>query len=571
MPFDAITMAAVRDELETWGRGGQIQRIVQPSAAAVALQVHSHGESRWIVASAEARFARVGVTAERVAKAFPTPSSFVMLLRKHLEGVRIAGVDQEPYERVLRIDCGPEERRTHLVVEVMGKHSNVVLTDSDRRILGALKVVTHRQSRVRPVLPGHAYTPPPPRDRDSGLFGSGLRPDPRTEPDTLVGLLTTVPPGTSCAHALLGLLPGASPFLVRQICTLADADPDSPLEPGLVDSLHAGIRSMYDLYDSRAWRSCTFRDERDRLDFAPYFPRGVTDVREVSEIGEAIEMCYGGQESRDALSSVRAAIESEIDRAQRSAERKVRSLWEGLEAAEDADAVMQQGQLVLAYQWAAIPGADRLDIPELEMSIPLDPSLSIQDSAERLFRRYRKLRDAARRLPQLIAEAETEEARLHDLHAFVRLADSEAALRELQRQVVPQSAPSTGKKRAARKGPLRLKREAVRVILGRNARENEEVTFRLARREDTWFHARERTGAHVVAATGGENLEPQALEAIAALAAYYSEGRPDTAVDIDVAAVRDVRKIPGGPPGRVTYRNFRTVRVAPSKDGWEAE
>lgn len=568
MPFDAIAMAAVRDEAASQMGGGQIQRILQPSTLAVGVQVHTHGQTRWLVASADARFARVHLTADRLAKAFPTPSMFVMLLRKHLEGTRIASVEQDPYERILRLACGPEERRATLLIEVMGKHSNILLLDREQRILGAVKIVPPRQSRVRPVLPGHPYRAPPRRDRDAALYGAGPSIDPARESAEARTLLLAVPEGTCWEAALLGLFSGASPFLAAQIRARAGVGREDEVGPHTVDAVLTAACDLYALYGTREWQPYTFVDARGRGDFAPYQPVGVCDVLRARTIGEAIERCLGGQENRDVLISIRRAVAAEIDRALQAASRRLASLRAGLAAAEEADQVMRRGQLVLAYTWAVPPRADHLDLPELGVSIPLDPALSATENAERLFRRYRKLRDAAAQLPQLIAGAETELARLLDLRAFVDLADSEHALRELQRQIRGETEAVRPKRANARHGPPILRRDGAAAVVGRNARENEEVTFRIASRHDLWLHARERTGAHVVLRTAGGEIDPATVEAAAALAAYYSGGRADSAVDVDVASVRDVRRTPGGPPGRVTYKKFRTLRVRPSLDGW---
>ena len=229
---------------------------------------------------------------------------------------------------------------------------------------------------------------------------------------------------------------------------------------------------------------------------------------------------------------------------------------------------MQRGQLILAYQHAIGPRASTLEIPDLGLQIPLDPRLDAQANAERAFRRYRKLRDAAQRIPHLLKGSRTEQARLEDLAVFLELADNEADLRQIQREIaaVPAEVPSSRTPRRS-SGPPRFRLGSFTVITGRNARENEEVTFRLGTRGDLWLHARGHTGAHVL--LRGPDPSDDVIHAAAALAAYFSAARHDTAVDVDVTAVRNVRKLPGGPPGRVSYRNERTVRVEPGRGEWQ--
>lgn len=570
MPFDALTMAAVADEVDTLARGGRIQKIIQPSAVTVALSLYHEGSQRWLALSADTQTARVSFVADRLAKGFPTPSAFVMLLRKHLEGMRLAEVRQAPMERVLILSCQGGDRTVRLVSEVMGRHSNVILVDDSDRVLGAVKVVPASQSRVRPIIPGQLYRPPPERARDDAIFPPGRRVDPAAEPASCRALLSDASPDRPARDALLGLLPGASPFLVEQILARASTPPTSTLAEADVDQLLASCVQLYQLYQTRQWHPCTFTDRRGRPDFAPFLPLLVENVQEEASMSAAVDRRLGTRESHDALKAARDALLSEVSKQQRGIARKSASLREGLKASGQAESAMQQGQLILAYQYMVEPGTSELIIPDLDVSIPLDPRFTPAENAERLFRRYRKLRDAERKLPALLAATEAEAARLEDLAVFARLATSESELRELSRDLAPQREQKEEKKggRDRRRGPLRFSHGGYTAIVGRNARENEEVTFRLARRTDLWLHARQRTGAHVVVPADGSSVPEDVVEAAAQLAAYFSEGRQDSAVDIDVTQVRNVRKIPGGPPGRVTYQHFRTLRVEPSIDSW---
>jgi predicted ribosome quality control (RQC) complex YloA/Tae2 family protein len=573
MPFDTLTMAAVADEIRDAAHGGQIQRIIQPSAPTVSLAIYAGGALHWLVLSADARYCRVHLAFERLAKGFATPSSFVMLLRKHLEGSRLVDVQQQPYERVLRLTIGASEHRVTLVAEIMGKHSNIVLLDTDETILGALKIIPPRQSRVRPIVPGGRYTPPPPRPRDKELFVPGERVDPFTSSHLFVELLSRVPARTPVIKALLGVLAGAGPFLAQEVAVRAHVNPNTAMLDVPLDGVRAGGADLYRLYRSRAWEPTAFLDRRGRPDFAPFVPVQAPDSVRMPSMSAAVEASLGQDESRDALGVTRKAILDRIERALGAAEHRVTSLCQGLEAAEDAETAMERGQLILAYQYLLSPRANRLEIPELDITIQLDPELTPSENAEKAFRRYRKLRDARSRIPDLLRRAETEVGRLQDLAAFVRLAESEGELRDLERAVDRPNGdrrPSATKREKSR-GPARYQMDGYSLIVGRNARENEEVTFRLARRDDLWLHARQRTGAHVILHSVEDAPSDEVLEAAAGVAAYFSEGRNDTAVDVDVARVRDVRKIPGGPPGRVIYRGESTVRATPGMGEWKTE
>jgi predicted ribosome quality control (RQC) complex YloA/Tae2 family protein len=565
MPFDSLTMAAVSDDVRARAVGGRIQKIIQPSLEAVALSVYRDGARHWLLLSADPRHARVALTDDRLAKGFAAPSPFVMLLRKYLDGARLLDVTHMPHERILVLTA-PNAR---LIAEVMGKHSNVILVGHDDRILGAVKMVPPRLSRVRPIVTGHRYEPPPARSRSPDLYPAGPPVDPYQDPESFAELLRSADLNTPVRDALLGLLPGAGPFLVEQIALRAGVDATHSLAETSAAALLQASYSVFKLLVTREWEPVTFQDRRGRADFAAFVPLGVEDIEPAPSISHAIERAAGATESRDVLGTVRNAVRDQVVRARRGAERRVASLSEGLAAAQNAEEIMQVGQLVLAYQYLLEPGAKELVIPELETVIPLAPLLTPSENAERLFRRYRKLRDARERIPALLDAARADVEHLHDLESFIALADTEVDLRVIEREISaePQSAALKSKP-GRRSGPRRYTRGEFTAIVGRSARENEEVTFRLASRDDRWLHARERTGAHVIL-RGPRDAPVDVLESAAALAAYFSEGRTDTAVDVDIAAVRDVRKIPGAAPGRVTYRNFRTVRVQPSTGEWK--
>ncbi|MGI8967973.1 MAG: Rqc2 family fibronectin-binding protein [Chloroflexota bacterium] len=570
MPFDAVAMAAIADEIGA-RTGSQVQRIIQPSAGAVGLFLYGGGEQGWLLLSTDARYSRVAFIDGKLAKAFATPSSFIMLLRKYLESSRLRSVAQVPEERVLRLTFGRDEEPVHLVAETMGKHSNIVLLNAADEILGAVKIVPRHQSRVRPILPGHPYQPPPARERDPELFPAGPRPDPLTAAGAMRLLLEKAPLTAPLRAALLGLLPAASPFLVNQILQRSNQPVDVTVNEADLDRVQAACIQLYSLFGTRQWEPTVFGGRAGRYDFAPYRPLGVEELRPAASMSEAIEACLGGNESRDAYTSLRKDLAEAIERARRSAARRIDAMRKGLEATKGTEDIKERGQLVLAYQWALKPRAATLDIPDLDMSIPVDPTLSASDNAERLFRRYRKLRDARRRLPALLSEAEAEQAHFEDLAVFAGLADSEGALRDLLREVqIPAAGPlSTNTKKPAKRGPLRFQQGPYTLLAGRSARENDEVTFGRANRQDLWLHARGRTGAHVILQTSGPAPDEAVEYAAASVAAYFSEGRHDTRVDVILTLVRDVRKVSGGPPGRVTFRNERTVTVAPSLEGWE--
>lgn len=570
MPFDTLTMAAMVDELQTFVAGGRLQKILQPSPTSVGLAVYHGGEQHWLILSADPQFARIQLAGNKLAKAFATPSSFIMLLRKHLEGARVNAIQQVPGERICWFECEGGEGRHAIVVEIMGRHSNVILLDEDRSILGALKIVPPRQSRLRPVLPGHPYIPPPEQQRDAEVYPPGPKVSVVTEFDQFQTLLHGAV-GSSAAAALQGLIQGASPFVCSQIVLSAGLSDRSPLEKAGVERLAQAARSLFSLPETRTWAPCTFTSSRRRPDFAAFTPFEAAGVRSASTVSEAIARAVGDLESRDPLGVARRALLREIAQKQSAARGKLESLREGFVAAQRADDVMQQGQMLLAYSHLVEPRQTSLVLPEFDLTISLDPALSVQDNAGRLFHRYRKLRDAQHKLPAMIRDAEQEVQRIDDLHVFAQLTRTDTDIRMMTRDVRGDERETAGKANKSKvQGPPRYRMQGFTAIVGRNARENEEVTFRIGQRDDLWLHAREQTGAHVLVQAQQRDIPEHVVEAAARLAAYFSASRNDTRADVDSTRVKNVKRAPGGVAGRVHYTGSRTLRVEPSLEAWEA-
>ncbi|MGH2448346.1 MAG: Rqc2 family fibronectin-binding protein [Chloroflexota bacterium] len=561
MPFDALALAAVSDEVQQSIGDGRVQKIVQPSEHSVALQIYS-GNREWLLLSADTSHARIQLSDQRYGKAFDSPGGFLMQLRKHLDGARLVDCGQLPGERVFVLTF-KGDRVYSLISEIMGKHSNIILVDDRDVVLGAVKVIPSRLSRLRPILPGRPYRPPPKQER-AAIYPAGPRVDPHLLPSSLPPLLKALPPGTLLHEALLGLLEGCSPFLAREIIRRTGLDVAISVDQADLRAVRDAADGLYSLYQSRAWEPNVFGE--DRLDFAPYRPTAL-GARTAPSMSAAIEICLGSREARDGLAAGRNALVARIEREKQSQARRIASLQRGLDATRRADDVLEEGQLLVGFQH--LPRAnDRLEIPELGRSISLVPELTVQANAERRFHRYRKLKEAATRVPPLIRESEIELARLEDLEAFARLAETERDLRDLDRQTAGTLPEAKQKRAPQRRQPVRLALNGAIALVGRNARENEEITFKNAERGDLWLHARNRTGAHVVLRTTDSPDEHIIMQA-ASLAAYHSEARSEGAVDVDVTEVRNVRKLRGGAPGRVTYREFRTLRVKPEIGAWE--
>ena len=641
MPIDAITLAAVADEWRVLLNGARIDTIIQPTEHSVALQCYApamqqgqDGRNRWLYISAHPQLARAHLTALKPSKIVSEPPAFVMLLRKYLEGARIEAVQQPRWERVIEVIAGyrnaadSEERVRHrLIIELMGRLSNIILCNEHGLILGSLKQVGADINRYRVIAANVQYVPPPPQQRI--VAGRSL---PRLEPATVTGLQLTVcaveeveaskeAPQAERKRAkmqepklwqlLTRNLLGFSPLLAREAVyrTIGDAESLINMSGTPWDELAWNIRELAALYDTRAWQPQIAERMEDvdprpfPIAFAPYVLEQYAElpgvrIRESASINVLIDEFYAGAEWRDAMESVRAPVRKVLQTQLERCKRKAELLQQELVASEEANRYRLQAELLLAYQHEVKQGQSSVALQNFfedgsgpsEVTIPLDPRFDAVGNANRLFHKYHKLRRALALVPGQIEQNATEMATIEQLLADLMLAETPAEV-ELVKAEVQSAGYMRGAKAAvtslkgvrkqAHKGkggkqnrgkpippgggvPLHIQsRDGFTIVVGKNSRQNEEVTFHQATANDVWLHARGVPGAHVIIKAGGRDIPRSTIEQAANLAAYYSQARGSTSVPVDYTLQRHVRHMKGGGPGMVVYEREKTMYAEP--------
>jgi predicted ribosome quality control (RQC) complex YloA/Tae2 family protein len=642
MHFDAITLAAVADEWRTLLIGARIDTIIQPTEYSIALQCYASstqgqsGQNRWLYLSAHPQMARVHLTALKPSRMASEPPAFVMLLRKYLEGSRIQSISQPRWERVLEIVAGyrsgsesEQGVRYRLIIEIMGRISNIILCDEQGLILGSLKHVGSDINRYRVIAPNVQYVPPPPQQRT--FAGQTL---PRLEPTTItasqLAILATEEPAEPPAsptkkgraraqepqklwQLLTRNLLGFSPLLAREAVYRATSDAESALEvsENTWEELAWNTRELANLYDSRTWQpQLVERLETEGLSasaipiaFAPYMLEQYAElpgmrIRTSPSINALIDEYYAGAEWRDAMESVRSPIRKVLQTQRERTRRKAQLLQQELAATEEANTYRLQAELLLAYQHEIQQGQTSATVQNffdgeaLEVTIPLDPRFDAVGNANRLFNKYHKLRRGLALVPGQIEQNNTEMATIEQLLADLMLAESPAEVVLVRAEVQAagyirgakargtSSTSSRGKQSTKGKSgkqakgkpvppgggvPLHVQsRDGFTILIGKNSRQNEEVTFHQASPNDIWLHARGVPGAHVIIKAAGREVPRSTIEQAASLAAWYCQARGSTSVPIDYTLQRHVRHMKGGGPGMVIYEREKTVNVIPT-------
>ena len=617
MPFDALTLAAVRYELQEKLVGGRIQNVIMPGPLTLSLEIYRPGTGRnRLILSAHPQNARVHIASAAPSRDPDQHPPLLLLLRKYIKGGTLTGVSQPRFERVLALSIAkrlppdkhqeyhlegdfrdteepPEEdltlplRTFELIIEVMGRVSNIVLVEEDGTVMDSIKRVPSSINRYRVILPHHPYVPPPPQDKR----------DPTHTTINALSLEIARPseedPNAPAWKGLVSGYAAVSPTLAREVTFRALGTTKSPAtevahQPASLTRLLEEMQSIFQLEQTSSWQPCvawkSSGDEHRPLDFAPYplthlQAQGAV-LQEYPGISEAAAVYFDALQTLGGHSALKSLIASELEDIRSRDERKLHSLREEWQRAQQLETLRRKGELLLSYMHTLQPGQHTLTIPEENITIELDPDLTPVENSQAIFREYRKARSAVEGLPERIEQSVTRIAYLDDLANSLELASTYDEIKAVQAEIKaagrppasPEEAPTKQKpKGKTRPGqqklpqPLRLQtHNGLQILLGRTAGQNDTATFRLATPDDLWFHARGVPGSHVILRSA-PNLTNDDVEEAARLAAGYSKRREDAQVDVIYTERKFVRKIPNSPPGQVTFKNERVIRVAPAR------
>ncbi len=555
--FDSLVLAAIAGEIRSEA-GARFAGVRQPAQDTVVLSLSRSRTVRHLLFCIHPRLARIHFAARPEATERLAP--FGTLLRSRLLDARLADVQQPAFNRVVRLRFAALTGPLWLTGEVMGRHSNLVLSD-DRVVLGALKVVTAAMSPRRPVLPGRPYRPPP-ADRPTPEVL-----DPARVRDFLQG---STPLARRLSQAILGL----SPQMAREVALRAGLDPAQPAAEAAeaAEEIHAVLAEIGATLRAGRFAPTLYTDGGRIVAYAaiPMLAFADLDALRVETMSEAVDRFSreGGDTSprEEPRRHLAAAVASVLRRREAALEENRKILAES----QRADRYRVLGDLVLTYAWQAGPRDSLLRVPDhtaagAEVTIPLDPGLSASENAQQYFRRYAKARAAGRAVPARIAQLEAEVRALRAALVQIETATSADDLWEIQTDLA--AAGMVGRRPRGRP-PVRSTPRRFRapdgstILVGRSGRENDRITFHDAGPEDLWLHARGIAGAHVILKSSGTVAKESILLAARA-AAYYSESRMLGQVAVDYVARKHVRKPKGAAPGAVTYSGEGTLLVTP--------
>jgi len=578
MALDGITVSCLVHEWQEKLVGGRITKIAQPESDALLLTIKNYDTYR-LHLSASASLPLACLLTENRQSPLTAPN-FCMLLRKHLSSARILQIEQPDLERIIRIkiehlDEMGDTRIKYLIVELMGKHSNIIFCDEDDTIIDSIKRVSQMVSSVREVLPGRPYFIPKTADKYSLL----------TDPtETLLAAIR----GQSgdLRRAVYATVTGLSPVISNELLHRAGLDTVNDVQ-------EADDASFARLGDALSWL-CTavtngkfiptcILEEETPVEYAAVPLTVYTDFpnysgRSFDSMSDLLLYYYETKEQntriRQKSSELRRTVQTAIERVAKKLDLQEKQFAD----TEKKDKFRIYGELLTTYGYSAVSGSKSFTCTNYydnsEITIPLDETLSVMDNAKRYYERYSKLKRTGEALAGHIEESRAELAHLETVRESLEFATEESDLADIRRELTDcgylRFRRDRGDKRAAKKPASRPYHyrtpEGYDIYVGRNNYQNEELTHHFANGGDWWFHAKGIPGSHVVLRTNGTSEVPDELfELAGSLAAFYSAGRAQQKVEVDYLLKKNVKKPAGAKPGFVVYYTNYSLVAAPAE------
>ncbi len=561
--MDSFTISALEDELANAIIGGRIQDVIDVDALGIGLEIYANRQRHYLYLSADATQPRLHLVDAKLRRGLNQPTQLGLLLRRYVEGGLLTGLRQPAWERILEFELAGRGGSYRLIAELMPRRANVLLVQNGR-ILDCLKRVGPAENRYRLSLPNHDYVPPPP-------IRGQLNPANLSARDLQDLLASADKPSMQARRMLPGSILGMSPLLAREIVFRAEGDPQARVADSDSERLYAAFRDVLAPLLQRRWQPGIGRVLGVPA-FCSVFPLTHLDWQETETASAALQAYFGAIAGADAYQEAKKPVQNAINETRAKLRAKIESLRRGLRDDKERQRLKQSGELILAYQYALVLGQRELraqyDPAGPELLVTLDPGRTPLENAQAYFRRYEKAKSAAQELPALIRETELEldfvDQLESDLGAAASWPEIDDVIQILQARGHWLGARLKRIGGGGRQGPLRIvSRDAYVIWVGRNSRQNEEVTFKKANAQDIWLHARDRPGAHVVIRNDGRRISDALIAEAAAVAAWYSKGQSDAKVLVDYTRVKYVKAIKGAGPGMVTYRNESSLKVEP--------
>ncbi|MCR5208453.1 MAG: NFACT family protein, partial [Eubacterium sp.] len=551
MALDGIFLSILKTEIEDAVLGARVDKIYQPSKDELLFSFRTFDGVRKVMLSARADSARIHLT-NQYAENPKNPPMLTMLLRKRLGGARLSEIKQEGFERILTLvfdaknDLGDPVKYS-LIIEIMGRHSNIILVDGDGVIVECVKRIDETKSGVREVLPGLRYELPP-AQKKMNILSDSIK-------DIDKAITASNQPK---AKAALNVLQGVSPLVARE------------LENGM---------GLYDLRNSIANPEPTvviIDKPKDFTFFKPVQYGGLAEYKSFDTCSELIDYYYYEQVKHERIKQRSNDLFKRLSVLRERAIRKALNRKNELEECKDKDKLKEYGDLISTYLYTLEKGSPFYDVEDFyhggeTVRIPADIMLTPAQNAQKYYKEYRKKQVAEDKLKIFIREAEDEAEYLDTVIDELSRAETDAEITAIKNELHDSGFLSKRAVKKSREKKLPPKKyistDGFTVLVGRNNVQNDELTLRIAKNYDMWFHVKDAAGSHVIAVSDkAKPFTDKLIRQAAMLAAYNSKAHASSNVAVDYTIVKNVHKPNGAKPGMVIYDNYNTEYVTPNEE-----
>lgn len=562
MPFDGGMTSAVAHEILKASLGAKIEKVYVPCKDELVLLLHTKDGSYRLSLCASAHTPRINFT--KIVKENPKePSAFCMQMRKHLTGARIVDVQQIEFDRIIKIVLSTVDElgfpaQKHLYCEIMGKHSNIILTNENEKIINVIKTVDFTTSSKRQLLPGMTYSLPPSQGKKHPLL------------ETRDGFMASVSAKGDIDDAfLMQTYQGISPLISRELFALAHGEREKLwfYFSGYAANAKEGKLTPYMLKDASG-KICDFT-------VMPISQYGKEHSScEYPSFGELIDAFYEGKEKTERIKQLAKDVFNILSNAEARLKKKIASQKQELIECAEMDKFKLYGDLITANLYAISRGMAQVKLVNYyddecpEITIELDSRISPSSNAQKYYKKYTKLKTAKVHLAEQIAIAEKELEYIYTVFDSLTKAEIEADIAQIRHELYVSGYASkmknTTKQKIIKSSPLKFRTESgYEVMIGKNNTQNDELTIKTAEPYDWFFHVKDAPGSHVILFSKGEEPESIDFTQAAEAAAYYSTKREGVNVQVDYTQVKNIKKPSGSKPGFVTYKSNYSAVVSP--------
>ena len=575
MALDGIALSMLKNEMAEKLIDARVDKIHQPSKEELIISLRWNGGNGKLLVSASASAPRIHFTEAQVDNP-KAPPMFCMLMRKHLSGAKLVAMEQFGLERLIHLSFATYNELgdpviLKLAVEIMGRHSNIILIGNDGKIIDAIKRVTADMSSVRQVMPGMTYVFPPSQNKMNTLDLDYMAFIERLKNGRDVPL----------SKALMETLDGVSPIVCRELSDLATAGLDTTareLSNDECEKLVGAVENLAEKVKNGDGKPYAVIEENGHpLDFTFMEVKQYGDsmtVKEAESFSAMLDKFYSDRSGADRMKQRSGDLFRFVVNLADRLSRKLDIQRQELARSTERDSLRVKGELIHANIRMIEKGMSSVILENYydnnsPMEVKLDPRLSPNQNAQHYFSEYRKADTAERMLKKLIEKGEAELSYIESVFDLLSRARTDDEIVSIRDELVSQG--SLKNHRQKNQKPIKIapkeyiSTDGFRILCGRNNLQNDKLTFKDSRKNDIWFHTQKIHGSHTVIITEGREVPPSTLEQAALIAAYNSKARDSSLVPVDYTEIKNVKKPSGAAPGKVIYEHYKTAYVRPAQ------